>query len=234
MADLITQKLRLDALRRVSKYPFELDLWASKSASQLQQEIFALVFNDFKRGGFFVEFGATNGMELSNTFLLEKEFGWSGILAEPCRNWYPALIQNRNCIIDHRCVWVETGQKLLFNETLGPQISTIDTFSNVDFHGEGRKNGKKYEVNTISLVDLLSEHSAPSKIDYLSIDTEGSEFEILQAFPFGKYTFNTITCEHNFSPFRGQINSLLLDNGYRRVLQEFSEFDDWYVLDARN
>ena len=45
---------------------------AYKCKSQLGQEIFALIENDFKRDGYFIEFGATDGLELSNTHLLEK------------------------------------------------------------------------------------------------------------------------------------------------------------------
>ena len=51
------------------------------SKSQLKQDIFVLLETGFKRNGFFVEFGATNGIDLSNTYLLEKRFGWNGILA---------------------------------------------------------------------------------------------------------------------------------------------------------
>lgn len=51
--------------------------------SQASQDVFALVANGFKRGGYFVEFGATNGKSISNTYVLEKEFGWTGIVAEP-------------------------------------------------------------------------------------------------------------------------------------------------------
>lgn len=58
----------------------------------------------FKQNGFFVEFGATNGIDLSNTYLLETEFGWNGILAEPDKYWHTSLIANRTAIIDIRCV----------------------------------------------------------------------------------------------------------------------------------
>lgn len=71
----------------------EKNLRAAKinSKSQLLQDVFVLHELNFKEGGFFVEFGATNGVELSNSHLLEKEFHWQGILAEPARVWYDDL-----------------------------------------------------------------------------------------------------------------------------------------------
>ena len=66
-------------------------------------------------------------------------------------------------------------------------------------------------------------------IDYLSIDTEGSEYIILSNFDFTKYSFSVITCEHNFSPMREQIYSLLSKHGYISKYQNLSKFEDWYV-----
>jgi len=93
-----------------------------------------------------------------------------------------------------------------------------------------RKNGRKYEVKTISLNDLLKKYSAPNLIDYLSIDTEGSEFEILNAFDFDTYSIKIITCEHNYSDNREKIFKLLTSKGYERKYVEVSDFEDWYVL----
>ena len=81
-------------------------------------------------------------------------------------------------------------------------------------------------------MDLLKKYNAPKEIDYLSIDTEGSEFEILNAFDFDAYKIKVITCEHNFTPMREEIYKLLGSKGYVRKYQEFSQFDDWYVLNA--
>ena len=72
--------------------------------SQLNQDLIALIVNNFKQKGYFVEFGATNGFDLSNTYLLEKNFYWNGILAEPMPRWHKDLKKNRNCVIDKRCV----------------------------------------------------------------------------------------------------------------------------------
>ncbi len=76
---------------------------------------------------------------------------------------------------------------------------------------------------------MLYNFNAPCIIDYLSIDTEGSEIEILSIFNFDRYKFNIITVEHNFSPMCEKINTLLLSKGYKRVFEELSFYDDWYV-----
>ena len=88
-----------------------------KSKSQLRQDFFVLSELNFKRDGFFVEFGACNGVDHSNSYILEKEFGWTGIIAEPARSWQKELDRNRSCHIDHDCVWSITGANVLFYET---------------------------------------------------------------------------------------------------------------------
>ena len=200
-----------------------------KSQSQICQDLFALSVLDFKRGGFFVEFGAADGRGLSNTWLLEKHFGWSGILSEPARSYAQKLRSQRACTIDHRCVWSRTGETLAFREASNRVLSTIAAYSDGDMHAEARKDGVTYDVATVSLADLLAEHGAPPEPDFLSIDTEGSELEIVQAFDFKRYPFKVITCEHNFTPAREKIHSLLTAAGYARKHEKISDFDDWYV-----
>ena len=199
------------------------------TTSQLRQELFVLATLNFKRNGFFVEFGATDGVTLSNTNLLEKSYGWSGILAEPARRWHAALQRNRHCNIETRCVWSDSNARVMFRETGVTELSTIDDYSDRDMHRSARKSGGTYLVDTISLLDLLRKYQAPRVIDYLSIDTEGSEFDILRNFDFTTYQFRVITCEHNFTSTREKLHELLAKNGYVRKYEELSSFEDWFV-----
>lgn len=199
------------------------------SEAQLQQDLLALIVNDFKKNGYFVEFGATNGVDLSNSHLLEKTFGWTGILAEPAKTWHAALFENRSCHIETDCVWETTGETLDFDIVEVGEFSTLSAFSDKDLHSSLRQRAEKDQVKTISLLDLLEKYDAPSEIDYLSVDTEGSEYPILAAFDFDRYRFNFISVEHNYTEQRRLIHDLLSAKGYRRILENCSAFDDWYI-----
>jgi FkbM family methyltransferase len=224
-------KSDLDFLRGLDLHHYERTVaMFDKSKSQLRQDLFVLSELNYKRGGFFVEFGATNGIDLSNTHLLSTEFAWRGILAEPAVVWHEKLLVNRpDATIETSCVWKDSDSNLAFNETADPELSTIESFSENDHQGISRRNGLVYSVNSISLRDLLVKHNAPSHIDYLSIDTEGSEFEILNAFDFDEYSFGVISVEHNYRPQRELIFQLLDRNGYSRKNKHISFWDDWYV-----
>lgn len=199
------------------------------SQAQLKQDLFVLSELGLKRGGFFVEFGAASGKELSNTWLLEKHFGWSGILSEPARSYAQKLRSHRACAIDHRCVWSRTGETLAFREASNRVLSTIAAYSDGDMHADARKEGVTYDVATVSLADLLAEHGAPPEPDFLSIDTEGSELAILSALDFKRWSFKVICCEHAYTEARGPLHELLSANGYERVHVDISQYDDWYV-----
>jgi FkbM family methyltransferase len=201
-----------------------------KSKSQLGQDFLALSMAGLDHKGFFVEFGATNGIDLSNTFLLEKEYGWSGILCEPARNWHDSLKRARGVSLDFRCVYSSTGKSVQFSEVSNGELSTISAFANKDGHSPSRRNlMKQYEVETVSLFDLLRQHQAPEFVDFLSIDTEGSEYEILKDFDFSSYLFGLIAVEHNYTKNQALIQKLLTSNGYQQIFPELSGFDDWFI-----
>ncbi len=202
----------------------------SRSQSQILQDLWVCFESGEKQNGFFVEFGATNGRVNSNTWLLEKEMGWRGILAEPNPYWHVELAANRGAHIEHRCVSSATGNTVRFMATdeVDPELSGILEFGNGDHFTDIRADAKELAVTTVSLMDLLAEWGAPSVIDYLSVDTEGSEYEILSHFDFSKYDVKLLSVEHN-KKTEAAIDTLLIRNGFKRVFKEMSQWDAWYV-----
>jgi len=223
------QKIEEDARSLLMQLAILNGALKSNIKSQIGQDLFALYSLNWKRNGYFVDFGAANGVDLSNSYLLERDFGWTGILAEPAISWQKELLANRNCIIDFDCVWKESDQLMPFTVSNHAHYSTLSKFSKFGFLNKKANPAHQQMVKTISLHDLLERHDAPKIIDLLSIDTEGSEFEILKAFDFSSRTFLVITCEHNYSRQRENIYRLLVGNGYIRVFDGLSRWDDWYV-----
>lgn len=204
------------------------------SFADIRQDVLALAVSDFKINGYFVEFGALDGVKGSNTLMLEREYAWDGILSEPARRWRKSILQNRCSILEERAVAAQTGLKLEFKETethLGLS-GLVDFFNASDMHALTRSTsaGASYTVETVSLNDMLNEHAAPDYIDYISVDTEGSELSILEAFDFTRRV-GLWTIEHNFiNDIRIQIHEIMSRNGYIRILEDLSQIDDWYVL----
>jgi len=200
------------------------------SKSQLQQDLIAQFLferNSKRKQGYFVEFGATNGIELSNTFLLEKFFEWDGILAEPSRRYASQLQVNRNCNLDFRCVYSRNGLKINFTEMEIGEHSSIQGYSRTPSGASGDIVRDSYKVETTTLEQLLITYNAPRFIDFISIDTEGTEFLILKDFNFNRFTFGFIAVE--LSQNIDEIDKLLITNGYVKVLSNFSGWDGWYV-----
>ena len=175
--------------------------------------------------------GAADGVSGSNSYLLENEFGWHGALVEPARSWHAELTENRHCMLDHRCVLDRTGGHILFRDCAERPLSTVESFRNADRFGGKRAKAKCYEVETISLNDLI-DHFGLGQIDYLSVDTEGSELTILAALDFGRFRPRVITVEHGYEQRRrAGLFELLSKHGYRRKYEALSQIDDWYVRD---
>jgi len=207
-----------------------------KIRSQLYQDIFAsFVVND-KFNKSYLEFGATNGIDLSNTYILENEFSWSGSLAEPDQNWIDDLRKNRpNSNIISKCIWSTSGKKLNFFSSNTHVLSSLDDFKYSDINSmPGNtaarvKEGKNYQVETISLNDVIFNYFDGKTPSYISIDTEGSEFEILNSFDFTKYQPIIFTIEHNFTDLQKKIDDLMKKNNYSRIFRDLTLFDAWYV-----
>jgi FkbM family methyltransferase len=225
-------RIETERLRSVEEIGFLAYAFLNRqeSKSQILQDLWVGYELGEKREGFFVEFGATNGLVNSNTWLLEKKYGWRGVLAEPNPVWHSMLDANRNCAIDHRCVGSSTGKIVAFLATNAsdPELSSIAEFANGDHFAEVRAEGTEIKVETVSLNELLIEHRAPIDVDYLSIDTEGSKYDILSHFDFSRHVIRLISVEQNRHT-EATIESLLAKQGYERVFKEFSQWDGWYV-----
>lgn len=230
LADL-RDKARLDPRR----YQNDLDFLsfvarhAAVSNSQVFQDLWVLFNTGEKRGGYFVEFGICDGVTLSNTLLLEKSYGWTGVVAEPARGWQEALRRNRTCFISDKCVHREGDRTLKFRETDLPELSTMEAMVDSDVHAAGRRGGVTYDVETITLEALLAQAGAPNVIDYLSMDIEGGELDVIRSFDFSKYDIRLMTVEHNYSDRAAEMRSILEKWGYQVQFQHFSMFEDWYV-----
>tara|TARA_R110000822_G_scaffold80158_1_gene191151 strand:+ start:356 stop:1003 length:648 start_codon:yes stop_codon:yes gene_type:complete len=199
------------------------------SKSQLEQDLKVLDYFNNKKEGYFLEVGASDGVELSNTYLLEKSYNWTGICIEPIPKVYEKLKLNRNCLTENKAIYNESNKEVNFSiansHTLLSGIST-----HLDQHKEKVDNDKEdIIVPTLTLEDLLIKHDAPKFIEYMSLDTEGSEYEILKVFNFNKYKFGLIDIEHNYiEPRRTMIRDLLLENGYKYIGE--NKWDDSYKL----
>ena len=196
--------------------------------SQIGQDIEVLKLYNYKKNGFFIEIGASNGIALSNTYLLEKKYDWKGICVEPIPNQFELLCKNReNSMCYKEAVYSESNKQIVFDiANNSDMLSGISC--NIDCHIKAvNANKTQIMVTTITLNDLLEKSNAPLYIDYLSLDTEGSELEILKSVDFQKYTFGVIDVEHNYvEPRRRHIRDLLTSNGYIYIRE--NQFDDCY------
>lgn len=199
------------------------------SNSQLDQDLDVLNFYNNKDGGYFVEVGAFDGLAYSNTYLLEKKNNWKGICVEPLPEQFALLKQNRpNSICIDKAIYSESGKIVPFFIDHGyDMLSGISEHINNNNNFINGTNRSIIDIETLSLNDLLSQNNAPSFIEYLSLDTEGSEYEILKTTDYEKYTFGIIHVEHNsIEPKRQNIKDHLLANGY--IYDRENRWDDCY------
>lgn len=196
--------------------------------SQIGQDLEVLKFYNNKTEGYFIEIGASNGINLSNTYLLEKDYHWKGICVEPIPKNFELLCKNRpNSLCCDKAVYNESNKEVVFD--IANNCDLLSGISeNIDRHKSSvDANKTTMIVETISLNDLLETYNAPLFMEYLSLDTEGSELEILKSLDFQKYKFGLIDVEHNFiEPRRSQIRDLLTSNGY--IYLRENQFDDCY------
>lgn len=220
------------AVPRFPAIPNEF-LKASGYSSQLGQDW--LVDQIFFRGysGTFVDVGAHDGMNLSNTYFLEQVRGWKGLCVEPNPRTFATLATNRSCLLAETAIGSEEGF-VDFTEITGPDmLSGIS--GNLNFRHKVRirrelKNTageqRKIRVKVVRLQSLLDEHSI-NDIDLLTIDTEGSELAVLKGIDFMKTRISMILIERNYEG--GRIPRFLKQKGFIRTMA--IGWDDVYLRD---
>ena len=180
------------------------------------------------REGYFVEAGASDGINDSATYVLETELGWSGLCVEPIPKQFEKVSAVRSCRLDNRALWRESGRTVDF--TLYPERMGHSAIASVNKNVEKMaRRGAEPEattVETVTLADVLAAHAAPRVIDYLCLDVEGAEPEVLGAFDFhGDTLIRAVSIEGE------ACNALMREAGYRQVAQPFAGSDmDTYWL----
>ena len=204
--------------------------------SQLFQDVCASFIIGDKFEKTFLEFGATDGFELSNTHMLENKLSWKGALSEPSPQWHKSLKENRkNSKIITKCIWKNSGEKLDFFMSEIGTYSTLNDFIDNDIKSMPannklrKKNGKLITIETISLNDVMKEYFNNICPSYISIDTEGSEYEILKSFNLEIYRPKLFTIEHNFTKNESKIDDFLISKNYVRIFRKLTAFDAWYI-----
>lgn len=189
--------------------------------SQSKQDEWVDSFFNKKENGFFLDIGAYDGIELSNSYFLEKVRKWKGICIEGNTSIFKLLVNNRNC----KCInsVISSKQEKVFFKNDG----LIGSISN--------KEG--IETTTTTLTHILHENKTPFIIDYMSLDIEGHEYSALLGFPWHTHTVILLTVEHNAYNVgitnKNKLYDFLSTQGYTRVKEDIEDqglvYEDWYI-----
>jgi FkbM family methyltransferase len=204
--------------------------------SQLGQDRIVDDYLHGKRNGVFVDIGAYDGVTFSNTLMLERERDWTGICIEPLPDVYAELRKNRRCICVQACMgnreereveFLAVQSEAVWTRMLSGVVSEYDPRHWVRVDAELNQFGGTKSVIQVPmrhLHGLLYEHGI-GNVDYLSIDTEGSELLILRSTILSAIGNPCITVENNYDD--PSIDAALRDQGYR--LHTIIAWDRFYV-----
>lgn len=181
------------------------------------------VFKNNLKSGYYVEIGALDGVVNSQSFIFEKQLNWDGIVVEPNPTWHEILEIYRKCKIS-KCAISDKRQTSEFECREIPAFSGLKSTIS-DYRMSDIKD--TILVETITLLDLLKDNNAPNKIDWISIDTEGAELNILTDFFKNntKYKVNLINFEANDDRSDYQtLKALMKSNGYLKIKNPYLDF----------
>lgn len=182
------------------------------------------LYLDFDNG-YFVELGANDGVNQSNTLYFERFRGWSGVLIEPHLSNFEALIKNRsanNYFKNSACVGpsydgstIELAYSNLMTSTLGIKS---DVSNPIDHANDGAVywGGTTYVFHApaSTLNSILIEAGAPDHMDLLSLDVEGVELEVLKGIDHSRFRFRSICVE---------------SRNFQELSEYLEEFDYCYI-----
>ena len=194
---LTTSKLYWKIQRRLRKFNI-----AKGGYSQYGQDVVVFDLLKNKKDGIFVDIGANDGTTFSNSLLFE-ESGWSGICVEPHPQMFDILKRNRKCNLVNACISGEdTAVEFLVIEGGSNMLSGIQNFMDasdlerIDRDIKSSGGSKQIiEIESLSPTTLLNRYAFKS-IDFLSIDTEGCELQILQSINFTTIPISVISVEN--------------------------------------
>jgi len=160
-------------------------------------------------GGYYVELGAVDGVGLSNTLYFELKRNWSGLLIEPSPNNYLKCLENRsskNAIICAACTSFDYSQKfveMVYSHYMTTPIGLDTDISNPVSHAQsgaqylGNEKERIFTFGALArpLSEILHEVNAPNKIDFLSLDVEGAELDVLKGVDHDLFQFKVICVE---------------------------------------
>lgn len=200
------------------------------SQSEQDKYLDTEVFQGFRRG-VFVEIGAWDGVDLSNTAFFERERNWTGLVVEPLPDRYATLVTQRTCKTANVAVSDVEGEAE-FLALSGPTSMLSGIVSNYDPRHVERINREVEELNatktilrvpTRRLDSLFREHKLP-RIHYLSVDVEGSELRVLQSIDFNDVYIDVIGFENNYPDKTREIIAYLKQHGYTELQSGNEDF----------
>ena len=192
--------------------------------SQALQDLFLdrWVFRDLE-GGQFVDIGAHDGLTYSNTWFFESQRKWHGVCVEPNPSVFKRLMANRRCTTLNCCVSDVAGevrfQKITgYSEMLSGIVDKYEADHVQRIRDEMQAHGGSSEVISITartFAELATEYGL-SEINYLSIDTEGGEYEILRSIDFKKFYVHAVSVEYRV-PQREAMMALMREQKFELI-----------------
>jgi FkbM family methyltransferase len=190
----------------------------ARRTSDHEMRLVAAFFGNIK--GYFVEVGANDPRERSQTWHLERS-GWTGVLVEPQPELAAKLRAQRKAkVFAVACSSSENAGRLLPLHVAGP-LSSLDRA----LMAPGSTPEAVIGVPIRTLDSILEEAGSPTEFEFLSIDVEGHEIEVLRGFNIGRWRPQLILLEDHVADLSK--HRCLLAAGYR-IVRRYDN-NGWYV-----